>query len=179
VSEDDIYALEDTFVFEFGELPSCHVCGETSRITFQCPDREEYYATPTHPQPYRDPLPIHFPQPLPYEPQCQSHPHPTKFKCTENFCPTSPHYYEPYPYHFSRSPENAHDHVDTQHHLKAVLEDYGYLHDYDYDFDYDSNDDMDVYPARPAPTTKSTCQGDESQAAPPSPINVPEEILDL
>ena len=32
VSEEDIYALEDEFVLAYGELPSCHVCGETGHI---------------------------------------------------------------------------------------------------------------------------------------------------
>ena len=178
VSEEDIYALEDEFVSAYGELPSCHVCGETGHITFQCPYRDEYCTTPTHPQYYHDSPSIHSPQPLSYESQYQSRPHPIEFEYSANFCPTTPHYYEPYPYRFSRSPENAHDHVDIQQHLRAVREDYGYPYDYDYDFDYDSDDDMDVYPARPTPTTKSTCREDESQAAPPTPISVPEEILD-
>ena len=37
VSEDDIFALEDEFVSAYGELPSCHICGEPGHIQFQCP----------------------------------------------------------------------------------------------------------------------------------------------
>ncbi len=179
VSEEDLYAPEDEFVFTYGELPSCHVSGETGNITFQYPYHEEYYATPTHPQSYLDPPSIHLPQPLPYESQYTSQPHPVEFEYTENFCPTSPHY-EPYPSHFSRSPEDTRDHISTLHHFKAAHDDFAYINDYDdnNDVHYDS-DDMDEYPARPTTTpTRSTCQGDESQAAPPTPICATEEILD-
>jgi hypothetical protein len=64
--------------------------------------------------------------------------------------------------------------------LKAAREGYGYLHDYDDDLDVDyDSDDMDMSPARPTTTPiKSMRREDEFLAAPPSPIDVPEEILD-
>ena len=173
VSEEDIYALEDEFVFAYGELPSCHVCGETGHITFQCPYHEQYYATPTHPQYYRDSPSIHSPQPLPYESQYPSHPHPTEFDCAENFSPTSPHHYEPYPYHFSRSPEDTHYPIDTLHHLKAGREDYGYLHDHEYDCDYDSDDDMDMSPARPTTTPIKSMRREDPKQPHPHPSSFP------
>jgi hypothetical protein len=63
--------------------------------------------------------------------------------------------------------------------LKAAREGYGYLHDYDDDLDVDyDSDDMDMSPARPTTTPiKSMHREDEFLAAPPSPIDVPEEIL--
>ena len=63
--------------------------------------------------------------------------------------------------------------------MKAAREGYGYLHDYDDDLDVDyDSDDMDMSPARPTTTPiKSMHREDEFLAAPPSPIDVPEEIL--